>query len=126
MNNKFLDKVCDQIISETRIIDDKIYTPSYPSYLFPFSPLLFHIFPPAAHFRELLVPSFDQFINSSRIILITLPRTSDLLQAPIEEIPDIPSSDAKILISLPFFLFNHFVNDVQFDQLMSIDLLGVG
>ena len=27
MNNKFLNKVCDQIISETRIIDDRIYTP---------------------------------------------------------------------------------------------------
>ena len=34
MNNKFLDKVCDQIISETRIIDDKVYTP------FPFSSYL--------------------------------------------------------------------------------------
>jgi len=33
MNIKFLDKVCDQIISETRIIDDKIYTPSYPSFV---------------------------------------------------------------------------------------------
>ena len=28
MNNKFLDKVCDQIISETRVIDNKLYTPS--------------------------------------------------------------------------------------------------
>ena len=27
MNNKFLDKVCDQIISETRVIDNKLYTP---------------------------------------------------------------------------------------------------
>ena len=27
MNNKFLDKVYDQIISETRVIDDKVYTP---------------------------------------------------------------------------------------------------
>jgi len=34
MNNKFLDKVCDQIISETRIIDDKVYTLFSP---FPFS-----------------------------------------------------------------------------------------
>ena len=37
MNNKFLDKVYDQIISETRIIDNKVYTP--------FSlPLTFHQF----------------------------------------------------------------------------------
>jgi hypothetical protein len=28
MNNKFLDKVIEQIISETRIIDNKLYTPS--------------------------------------------------------------------------------------------------
>jgi hypothetical protein len=27
MNNKFLDKVCDQIISETSIIDGKLHTP---------------------------------------------------------------------------------------------------
>ena len=27
MNNKFLDKVCDQIISETRVIDDLLHTP---------------------------------------------------------------------------------------------------
>ena len=41
MNNKFLDKVCDQIISETRIIDDKVYTPFHSSFLFPSSfPLL--------------------------------------------------------------------------------------
>ena len=38
MNNKFLDKVVDQIISETRVIDDKVYTPFSP---FPsFCPLL--------------------------------------------------------------------------------------
>ena len=36
MNNKFLDKVYDQIISETRIIDDKVYTPFYLRPLFPF------------------------------------------------------------------------------------------
>lgn len=29
MNNKFLDKVIDQILSETIIIDDKIYTPFF-------------------------------------------------------------------------------------------------
>ena len=34
MNNKFLDKVYDQILSETRIIDDKVYTLFSP---FPFS-----------------------------------------------------------------------------------------
>ena len=27
LNNKFLDKVIEQIISETRIIDNKVYTP---------------------------------------------------------------------------------------------------
>jgi len=27
MNNKFLDKVCDQIISETRIDNDEVYFP---------------------------------------------------------------------------------------------------
>ena len=34
MNNKFLDKVCDQIISETRIIGGKIHTPFSPTSLF--------------------------------------------------------------------------------------------
>ena len=34
MNEEFLNKVCDQIISETRIIDNKVYTPFYPSPLF--------------------------------------------------------------------------------------------
>lgn len=29
MNNKFLDKVCDQILSETSIIDDKLHTPFF-------------------------------------------------------------------------------------------------
>ena len=29
MNNIFLDKVVDQIISETRVIDNKIYTPFF-------------------------------------------------------------------------------------------------
>ncbi len=41
MNNKFLDKVCDQIVSETRVIDNKLYTPfhTFPqsSFLFRFS-----------------------------------------------------------------------------------------
>ena len=36
MNNKFLNKVCDQIISETRVIDDKVYIPCKNS--FGFSP----------------------------------------------------------------------------------------
>ena len=55
MNIKFLDKVCDQIISETRIIDDKIYTPSYPSYLFPY------LFPPfsLSFFFSFSLPSFS-------------------------------------------------------------------
>ena len=33
MDNKFLDKVIEQIISETRVIDNKLYTP----FLLPFS-----------------------------------------------------------------------------------------
>ena len=36
MNIKFLDKVYDQIISETRVIDDEVYTPFYLRTLFPF------------------------------------------------------------------------------------------
>ena len=37
LNNKFLDKVYEQILSETRIIDDKLYTPFYyiPSFTIP-------------------------------------------------------------------------------------------
>jgi hypothetical protein len=35
MNNKFLDKVIEQIISETRVIDDKVYTP-FSLLVFPF------------------------------------------------------------------------------------------
>ena len=41
MNNKFLDKVIEQILSETSIIDDKLHTPfllsSSPFHSFPFS-----------------------------------------------------------------------------------------
>ena len=38
MNNKFLDKVCSQILSETRIMDDKVYTDFFLlPYPFPFS-----------------------------------------------------------------------------------------
>lgn len=52
MNNKFLDKVIEQIISETRVIDDKVYTPfffplllSFPlRLLLPFSDLLFSFY----------------------------------------------------------------------------------
>ena len=50
MDNKFLDKVIYQIISETRVIDNKLYTPFIP---FPplFSLLMFsHKFP---HFQTL-------------------------------------------------------------------------
>jgi len=43
MNNKFLDKVIEQIISETRIMDDKVYTPFFLLPLFSFS--LFRSFP---------------------------------------------------------------------------------
>jgi|TARA_R110000772_G_scaffold229219_1_gene340066 hypothetical protein len=38
MNNKFLDKVIEQILSETRVIDDKVYTDFFLlPYPFPFS-----------------------------------------------------------------------------------------
>ena len=33
LNNKFLDKVIEQILSETRIMGDKVYTPFFPPYL---------------------------------------------------------------------------------------------
>ena len=59
LNNKFLKKVLDQILSETRIIDNKLHTPSlyihlsflFPSFLrpFPFS-LLFFSF--SSHCKE--------------------------------------------------------------------------
>jgi hypothetical protein len=36
LDNKFLDKVCDQIISESRIDNDEVYTPFFsPSYYHP-------------------------------------------------------------------------------------------
>ena len=35
MNNKFLDKVCSQILSETRIIGGKIHTPFSPPTISP-------------------------------------------------------------------------------------------
>ena len=40
MNIKFLDKVIEQILSETRVIDDKVYTP------FSFSSLSSLVYPP--------------------------------------------------------------------------------
>jgi hypothetical protein len=54
MNNKFLDKVCDQIISETRIIDDKIQPPfPFPHFLqtLPLF-LLNYSYPPLIHFSK--------------------------------------------------------------------------
>ena len=55
MNIKFLDKVYDQILSETRIIDNKLYTPSsststYLSLSFSFIPFLFPLF--SSHCKE--------------------------------------------------------------------------
>ena len=41
MNNKFLDKVTEQIISETRVIDDKVYTLFSP-FFFPSTISLFN------------------------------------------------------------------------------------
>jgi len=55
MNEEFLNKVVDQIISETRVIDNKIYTPFYPSpplFLFPSSLSV----PPPPFFSRLLCP----------------------------------------------------------------------
>ena len=51
MNNKFLDKVYEQIISETRVIDNKLYTPFLPSFslIFPF-----FIVPSSSFFSVLL------------------------------------------------------------------------
>jgi len=45
MNNKFLDKVTEQILSETRIIDNKLYIP-FSSHTFPplFPLFLTHFF----------------------------------------------------------------------------------
>ena len=59
MNNKFLDKVIYQIISETRVIDDLLHTPFRPylfSLSFSFSLPFFHFssFPPSfsSHCKE--------------------------------------------------------------------------
>jgi hypothetical protein len=39
LDNKFLDKVCDQIVSETRVIDNKVHLPFIlPFHLLPLSP----------------------------------------------------------------------------------------
>ena len=38
MNNKFLDKVIYQIISETRVIDNKVHTPFFPIFLSSYIP----------------------------------------------------------------------------------------
>ena len=52
MNNKFLDKVCDQIVSETRVKDDLLHTPFFPHlkplplYLYSFPlPYIFILYP---------------------------------------------------------------------------------
>ena len=57
MNKEFMDKVCDQIISETRVDDDELYVPFstipiycrfLPSPFLPFTPLYF-----VRHCREI-------------------------------------------------------------------------
>ena len=48
MNNKFLDKVVDQIMSETRVKDDLLHSPTF---LLPFHPLY-------VLFSSFLLPSF--------------------------------------------------------------------
>ena len=60
MNNKFLDKVVDQILSETSIIDDKLHTPFLPSvFLFLSSPRCPSSLPPS-----LLSPLSPSFFSS--------------------------------------------------------------
>jgi hypothetical protein len=53
MDKKFLDKVLDQIVSETKIIDNRVYTPFYPSSL-SFSPVTssFYFFSFSNHCKD--------------------------------------------------------------------------
>jgi hypothetical protein len=60
MDNKFLDKVCDQIVSETRVIDNKLHTPLNSSSLFSFSLSFLSPFPPPI---ALLSPSYNFFLS---------------------------------------------------------------
>ena len=63
MDNKFLDKVCDQIISETRVIDDEVYTPFSPSLTFPhLSPFLSSL-PPSLILSSFRSPVLSSFIS---------------------------------------------------------------
>ena len=54
MNNKFLDKVIDQIMSETSIIDNKLHAPFAPSPPLSFFHSLFplHAFPFSSHCKD--------------------------------------------------------------------------
>tara|TARA_R110000824_G_scaffold39939_6_gene120211 strand:- start:140 stop:397 length:258 start_codon:yes stop_codon:yes gene_type:complete len=53
MNNKFLDKVIYQIISETRIIDNKVHSPfSTPFFLSQFYPFSFSSYSFSSHCKE--------------------------------------------------------------------------
>ena len=69
MNNKFLDKVYDQIISETRVIDNKLYTPFFlpipSSSSVSFSPFLLPFIPPSfsSHCKEVYSLKNEQEID---------------------------------------------------------------
>ena len=52
MNNKFLNKVTEQIISETRVIDDKVYTPFSPFFSFHYFVLYPPLFSFISHCKE--------------------------------------------------------------------------
>ena len=54
MDKRFLDKVIDQIVSETEIIDDRVYTPFFPSFL-SFSPVTssFYFFSFSSHCKNI-------------------------------------------------------------------------
>jgi len=68
LDKEFLDKVCDQIISETRIIDDKVYFSfsSLPSLFFRSSLPLSHLFFPflfSSHCKEVYSLKNEQEIE---------------------------------------------------------------
>ena len=82
MNNKFLDKVYDQIISETRVIDDKVYTPFFPSFplrlLLPFSDLLFSFYKHCKEIYSLNEQEIDYVWNEYKKGVTTLMEDKEL------------------------------------------------
>ena len=66
LDKEFLDKVCDQIISETRIIDDKVYfsfSSSFLSSYFPFLPFSSFPFLFSSHCKEVYSLKNEQEIE---------------------------------------------------------------